>query len=204
VIGECFARASIDPDWFFLIDEKNNNAHGKAIMKTIATFLAVLALVSYPYLNVAQAEGANTYIGIGAGSADTSLDCTSCDVDLDFLVLQLGVWTTDNTSIEIRMGKGSGDDSIGPLDIELESFGGLYGTYHWNLGNHASVYGIAGWSTASLKVSSGNDSLQDDEDGLSYGAGMKFSILSVEYIRYLDTSDVEADAVSVGLHYTFE
>ena len=55
-----------------------------------------------------------------------------------------------------------------------------------------------------LKASSGNGSAQDDENGLSYGAGMKFSILSIEYIRYLDTSDVEVDAVSVGLQYTFE
>ena len=165
---------------------------------------SILILISYTYFNVAQAEGRNTYIGIQYGSANTSFSGIPSDVDLDFLTLQLGVWMTDNASIEVRIGTGNGDDSIGPVDLEIESIGGLYGTYHWNLGNHASIYGIAGWSDAALKVSGGGSSDQDDENGLSYGAGMRFSILSVEYMRYLDTSDVEADAVSVGLHYTFE
>ena len=173
-------------------------------MKQLIALPSILILISFTYFNVAQAEGRDAYIGIQYGSADTSISVASGDVDLDFAMLQLGVWMTDNASIEVRLGAGNGDDSIGPVDLEIEGIGGLYGTYHWNLGSHASIYGIAGWSDATLKVSRPNGSGQEDENGPSYGVGLKFSILSVEYMSYLDTSDVEADAVSVGLHYTFD
>ena len=173
-------------------------------MKKLITLPLILILICYTYFNVAQAEDRNTYIGIQYGSADTSFGDDSSEVDLDFLTLQLGVWVNDNVSIEVRMGTGNGDESVDSGDLEIESIGGLYGTYHWNLGNHASIYGIAGWSDISLKKSGDGGSIKADENGLSYGVGMKFSILSVEYMRYLDTDDIEAGAVSVGLHYTFD
>ena len=173
-------------------------------MEKLITLPSILILICYTCFNVAQAEGRNTYIGIQYGSADTSFGDDSSDVDLDFLTLQLGVWVNDNVSIEVRMGTGSGDESVESVDFEIESIGGLYGTYHWNLGNHASIYGIAGWSDITLKKSEDGGSIQPDENGLSYGVGMKLSILSVEYMRYLDTDHLEADAVSVGLHYTFD
>lgn len=173
-------------------------------MKKTIALPSLLLLISFIRFDVAQAEGWDSYIGIGAGTSDTSIDDLSDNVDLDVLVLQFGIWMSENNSIELRMGKGIGDDSVGPVDAEIESIGGLYGTYHWHLGNHFSVYGIAGWSRASAKSSVNGDSDQDDENGLSYGAGMKISIVNVEFMRYLDTSEVEADAVSVGLHYNFD
>ena len=162
-------------------------------MKKIITLSSILILLGHTYFNVAQAGARNAYIGISAGSAD-----------LDGITLQLGVWMTDNVSLEARMGKGNGDDSIGSLDLELESLGGLYGTYHWFLGDQVAVYGIAGWSTASVKLSGDNGSIQDDDNGFSYGAGILLSIFTVEYMRLLDTTDVEVDVVSVGLRYTFD
>jgi len=173
-------------------------------VKRIIALLSIVLQICYMYFNVAQAEARDSYIGIQIGSADTSFDGISSDVDLDFLMIQLGVWMDDNTSIELRMGKGRGDDSIGPLDLNIESIGGMYVAYHWDLGKQASIYGIAGGSSASAKFSVSSGSDQDDYYSLSYGAGMKFSILSVEYMHYLDTTEVEADAVSVGLHYAFD
>lgn len=173
-------------------------------MKIIIALPLIFLLFSFMCFNVAQAEGRDSYIGIGAGTADTAIDGLSDDLDLEAIVLQLGVWMTDNISIEIRMGKGIGDDSVGAADVEIESVGGLYGTYHWNLGNQLSVYGIAGGSRASVKVTGSGGSVQDDENSLSYGAGIKISILSIEYMRYLDTSEVEADVASVGLLYEFD
>jgi len=173
-------------------------------VKRVIALPFILLHIGYLYFNVAQGEGRDSYIGIQTGSANTSFDVLSSDVDLNFLMIQLGAWMDDNTSLELRMGKGLGDDSIGPLDVDIESIGGMYLAYHWNLGSHASIYGIAGGSAASFKFSVSGDSNQDDYYSLSYGAGMKFSILSVEYMRYLDTTDVEADAISVGLHYAFD
>ncbi len=164
----------------------------------------LLILISFTCFNVAQAEGYKTYAGIHVGTADTSIDGVNDDVDLDFLMAQLGVWMTDNATIEARMAIGNDDDSVGPFDIEIENFGGLYGTYHWFFSDYVSAYGIAGWSTASLKVSGNGASDQEDDNGLSYGVGMKFSIVNIEYMKLLDTSDVEMDLVSVGLQYSFD
>ena len=173
-------------------------------MKKINAFLSLFLLVSFMCLNAAKAQGQDGYIGIAAGTADTSIDDLSDDVDLDALVLQLGVWMTENNSVELRMGKGIDDDSAGPVDVEIESIGGLYGTYYWHLGNHLSAYGIAGWSRASAKFSSAAGSDQEDENGLSYGAGIKVSVLVIEFMRYLDTTEVEADVISAGLRYNFD
>lgn len=173
------------------------------VKKTIA-LPSILLLVSLAGFNVAQARGMDSYIGIQGGTADASFDGVSGDVDLDFMMLQLGIWLTDEVSAELRMGKGFGDDSIGSVDVELESIGGLYATYHWHMGDQFSVYGIAGWSQASGKFSGPGGSDQADDNGPSLGAGLKISIVSVEFMRYLDTSDVEIDAVSVGLQYTFD
>lgn len=171
-------------------------------IKVVPALLFIL--VNLTHSNLAMAEGKNPYIGIFAGSADTSLRGTDNDFDLDYVMLQLGVWVTDDFSLEGRMGWGNGTDSTGPFDLEIENFGGVYGAYHWYFGDHVSVYGIAGWSDATLKKSGSSGSIQGDDRGLSYGAGIKLSILNIEYLRLLDTSDTEVDAVSVGLQYTFD
>lgn len=173
-------------------------------MKKILALSSTLVLISYMFFNVAQAEGADTYVGIQYGSADTTVGGVPNDFDLEFLALQIGVWVSDNTSLELRMGKGNGKHSAGGYDLEIESMGGLYGTYHWPLGDQASIYGIAGWSTASFKLSQGATGNQEDENDISYGVGVKISVLSVEYMSYLDNSNVKADVVSVALQYGFD
>jgi opacity protein-like surface antigen len=173
-------------------------------MKKTIVLACLLAQPGWLYFTAAQAEGRDSYIGIQMGSANSTFDGISSDVDLDFLMLRLGVWVADDTSLELRMGKGRGHDSIGAQDLSFESNGGMYLSYYWNLGNHASVYGIAGGSAASVKFSENNGSNQDEYYSLSYGAGLKISVLCVEYMHFLDTSQVEADTLSVGLQYAFE
>lgn len=173
-------------------------------MKRITALPSVLLLVGSLCFNAAQAEGVANYIGLGVGTTETSYDDIPGEVDLEVLVLQLGVWITDNISLEARMGTGIDDDSTGSVDVDVESIGGLFGLYHWKLGEHASIYGIAGRSRASLKFSQGGSSDQDKDNGVSYGAGIKLSILNVEYLRYLDTDDIEIDSVNASLIYTFD
>jgi len=173
-------------------------------MKKLLALPPTLILISYMFFNVAQAEVGDTYVGIQLGSADTTVGGVSNDFDLEFLALQIGVWLSDDISLEIRMGKGNGADSAGPVDLEIESMGGLYGTYHWPLGDQASVYGIAGWSTASFKLSQGAIGNQEDENDISYGVGVKISVFSVEYMSFLDNGNVKADIISVGLQYAFD
>jgi len=63
---------------------------------------------------------------------------------------------------------------------------------------------VAGYSQVSFKGSLGNASDQDDEDGFSYGVGVEVYGFNVEYMQYLDTSDLEVGAVAVGYNYKFE
>jgi len=175
-------------------------------IKIMGLLLAGLIILDCGYLNkteAARSKDYDTYIGIQFGSADTSLDGLP-DVDLDYGLLQLGVWASEEVSLELRAGTGIGDDTIRGVDLELESLYGMYGLYHYHISELASLYGAVGISRASLKASVPGSSDQDNDWGLSYGVGAKFSIFIIDYMRYLDTSEITVDAVSVGVHYTFE
>jgi hypothetical protein len=168
-------------------------------VKSIVALLAVFALVVPGAANAASSEGADTYIGLQFGNSDVSVDGVS-DLDLDLTLLQVGVWVSDDISLEIRTGSGTSADTVQGVKYEIESVYGLYGLYHLHLSEYASLYGALGLSRATLKTSTAG---QDDESSLSYGVGAKFSFFSVDFMRYIDTSDVEVDVVSVSLQYTF-
>jgi hypothetical protein len=169
-------------------------------VKSIVALLAIFALVDPGIANAASSEGADTYIGLQFGNSDVSVDGIS-DLDLDVALLQVGVWVSDDISLEIRSGGSTSDDTVQGVKFEIESVYGLYGLYHFHLSEFASLYGALGMSRATLKTSTSG---QEEESSLSYGVGAKFSFFSVDFMRYMDTSDVEADVVSVGLQYTFD
>jgi hypothetical protein len=169
-------------------------------VKSIVALLAIFALVDPGIANAAPSEGADTYIGLQFGNSDVSVDGIS-DLNLNLTLLQVGVWVSDDISLEIRSGRGTSDETVQGVNFEIESVYGLYGLYHLHLSEYASLYGALGLSRATLKASTAG---QDDESSLSYGVGAKFSFFSVDFMRYIDTSDVKLDVVSVGLQYTFD
>ena len=174
-------------------------------IKVVGLLLAALLMLDQGYLNEARAaerEGADTYIGLQFGVADTSIDNFSDD--LDYSLLQLGIWANEEASIEFRTGVGTSVESSGGIDYEIESLYGLYGLYHYHLGEMASIYGALGASRVTLKASIPGDSLQEFQNGLSYGVGAKLSVFTLEYMRYLDTTDISVDTVSLGVQYTFD
>ncbi len=171
-------------------------------MKGIVVLLTIFALGGSTIANAATAEGAESYIGIQIGNSDVSNGVS--DLDLDVILFQVGVWVSDDISLELRTGRGSNDDTVQGVDVEIESLYGMYGLYHFNFSDFASVYGAVGLSRLTLKASGAGGSDQEDENGLSYGVGAKLSIFSIEFMRYLDTNEVEADVVSVGVQYTFD
>jgi hypothetical protein len=176
-------------------------------IKVVGLLFAAFLMLDQGYLNeasAAQREGADTYIGLQFGVSDISADDFSGDLDFDYGLLQLGVWASEDASLEFRTGAGSGDDTSDGIDFELENVYGLYGLYHYHLGEIASVYGALGVSRVTLKASIPGDSHQESEDGLSYGVGAKLSVFTLEYMRYLDTTDITVDAVSLGVQYTFD
>ncbi len=176
-------------------------------IKVVGLLLAAFSMLDQVYLNEASAaarEGADTYIGLQFGATDTSADDFSGDLDFDFGLLQLGVWASEEVSLELRTGSGTSDDTSDGIDFDLENLYGLYGLYHYHLGEIASIYGALGVSRVTLKASIPGDSNQESEDGMSYGIGAKLSVFTLEYMRYLDTTDITVDAVSLGVQYTFD
>ena len=75
-------------------------------MKLSTILATTCALSIYVSSELARAEGRDSYVGIQFASADTSIDGVPDDVDLDVATLQLGVWLSDNASLEFRVGKG--------------------------------------------------------------------------------------------------
>jgi len=94
-------------------------------VKSIVALLAIFALADPGIANAASSEGADTYIGLGFGNSDVSVDGIS-DLDLDVTLLQVGVWVSDEISLEIRTGRGSNDDTVQGVDYEIEALYGLY------------------------------------------------------------------------------
>ena len=171
-------------------------------IKVVGLLLAAFLMLDQGYFNevrAAEREGADTYIGLQFGVADTSVDTFSDD--LDYSLLQLGIWANEETSIEFRTGVGTSRESSGGIDYEIESLYGLYGLYHYPLGEIASIYGALGASRVTLKTSISG---QEYENGMSYGVGAKLSVFTLEYMRYLDTIDLSVDTLSLGVQYTFD
>ena len=169
--------------------------------------VCLLAFVTSAYAE-RPANPLKGYLGIQYGAMELSGDAVDGDIDIDYGILRIGVRVNENIAIEGRLGTGNDDDKSGGVKYELESIGGVYGLYHFRLNPDLSVYGILGWSAAEVKGSintvTGHLSDQEDDDGLSYGAGVEFYGISIEAMRYLDTSDITADAVAVGYTYYFE
>jgi hypothetical protein len=174
-------------------------------IKVVGLLLAAFLMLDQGYFNevrAAEGEGADTYIGLQFGVADTSTEGFSDD--LDYSLLQLGIWANEEVSVEFRTGLGTSRESSGGIDYEIESLYGLYGLYHYHLGEMASIYGALGGSRVTLKTSIAGDSVQEYENGLSYGVGAKLSVFTLEYLRYLDTTDLTVDTLSLGVQYTFD
>lgn len=161
------------------------------------------------------------YAGIQYASTDFSYEGISGDFSPIGLIGRAGSNLNRYASIEARLGIGLSDDTVtatdgaatGSLSIELDTLIGLYGVGHVPLGKSSSIYALVGLTqvdaTASTsETDSGFASLSGDESGFSYGIGADIGILynlwvNVEYVQYLDKSDIDVSAIALGLKFGF-
>jgi len=144
------------------------------VNKFVTILLLSVPVVSVPALfSLAHAENDHTtYIGFQFGT--TEADDGDLDFEVDYGLVRLGIMPTDNTALEYRIGTGSSDDTVNGVTFELENVYGLYGLYHFDFSENASIYGVAGYSKVSVKASVSNSSGQGDDRGFSYGIGPRF------------------------------
>ena len=164
-------------------------------------------------------EGA--YAGIQYTSFDFSFEDVSEDFSPTGLIGRAGSNINQYISIEGRLGIGLSDDTVTVSDgvttasvsIELDTLIGIYGVGHVPLGKSSSIYALVGLTqidgTASASATGlGAASVSDDESDLSYGIGADIGILynvwvNVEYVQYLDKSDIDVSAIAVGMKFGF-
>lgn len=145
-----------------------------------------------------HAEGLESYLGLQYGTADSEGE------ELDYGLIRLGVMVSENMAVELRTGIGTDDTTISGITVEIEGISGIYGAYHFNFSDNTSIYGTLGWSDITVKGSMPAGSDQEKENGLSYGIGFEAYGFNVEWMQYLDTNDLEADAIAVGYNYHFK
>ncbi|WP_431024013.1 porin family protein [Halomonas sp. H5] len=120
------------------------------------------------------------------------------------LRLRGGVQLNDYFAVEGHLGTG-GSDTVQGVEAELDYLVGGFAKGILPISQEFRLYGLLGYSEVDFDFSPGGSAR---DDGFSYGAGAEFEVapnLSVgaDYIRYLDKSDANVDAASVGVRYQF-
>jgi outer membrane immunogenic protein len=190
--------------------------------KLMKNNLISLALASSLLLvttaSIAGTEGEN-YVGAQYAVSYYNEDGISKEFNPTLAIGRFGHFFTPNFSIEGRLGFGLQDDtqflpefgSGYDATLELDRLFGLYATGHINITESSSIYGVLGASkvkgTASVPSFPSLESTEDNSS-VSYGVGADIGIgstvaLNIEYIRYLDKSEFDLDAVAVGAIFKF-
>lgn len=117
------------------------------------------------------------------------------DRDSVGLRLRGGAQFNDYIALEGHLGGGGSDGGV-----ELDSLVGAYAKGILPVANEVRLYALVGATEVDFDV--------DTESGFSYGAGAEFDLtpqlaVGADYMRYLDKSNFDFDAASVGLSYRF-
>lgn len=151
------------------------------------------------------------FAGAAAAQPYVGLDYTHLDadeVDLGALTLKGGYQLNDWAAVELRGGVGVDDDNYYGVKAELEHYVGGY--FRAGLPNDSAIYPyvIAGYTHGKVKASFARFSESESDGDFSYGIGASLRLselwsANLEVMRYLDTSDIEIDGVSLGVIYNF-
>lgn len=166
-------------------------------MKKSLMLLLPLAVFSFPAL---AAEG-DTYAVVQYALVTYDEDGVD-EVEPTALVFKYGQFVNENVAIEGRFGIGLQEDDVSvfglDVDVEVESIIGVYGVFHSSSSSDNVFYGVVGYTRGELEVSIDGSSDSDSETDFSLGFGANFGAFNVEYMLYLDESDFDATAISLG------
>ncbi|MBE0463522.1 MAG: porin family protein [Halomonadaceae bacterium] len=111
------------------------------------------------------------------------------------LRLRGGAQFNDYFALEGHLGTGGSDGGA-----ELDYLVGAYAKGIAPIAPTARLYGLVGMTEVDFNL--------DRESGFSYGAGGEIDVannlsINADYMRYLDKSNYDFDAASIGLRYRF-
>ena len=163
--------------------------------------------------NTAQADQRIGYFGANLASIEYSEEGISQEADLKAAYARVGLDLTTYFSSELRLGFGLGNDTVDVLgrevDVQLDKVAGAYFRAGIPASEKVYPYAIVGYTYGELTASvTGLTRKTESESDLSYGVGIDFiidyeSIITFEYMSYLDKDGAEIKGPSIGLLTTF-
>lgn len=175
--------------------------------------LLAASLLCTPLLaNAAPLEQGTPYAGLNYSLLTLAAPEELEDLEPTALVGKMGYFLVDQIAVEGRLGLGATDDTVNdygvPVDMEVDRMYGVYLVGHLPLGDQATLYALVGHSNFKATFSAEGESIPESESGFSYGFGVdlypseQFGV-NLEYTQYLDETDFDLSAVSLGVKLHF-
>lgn len=174
------------------------------------TMAAVLALAAIG----AQAQIYGE-IGYTAVSHDRNSDGSSLKSSPKAIRGLVGYELSENIAIEGIVGLGIGNGSvqvdgqnIAGAKQKIDNMYGLFLTPKVKLADNLEGFVRAGYTNGKGTISYNGQSASSSESGFSYGLGARYTLdknmsLNVDYMSYLNKTDVKAAGFTVGIGYKF-
>lgn len=143
---------------------------------------------------------------------DIGSDLSTEERDLSGLIsveahFAFGVDLMDDTSREIQS-DANGKPVIVKSEAETDVVYGLYVRGNAPITEELSVYGLLGFGAAEISIDIGNESVDLDESGLSYGLGVQYDVneelsIVLDYVGYDLHDDYKFSTYNAGVVYRF-
>jgi hypothetical protein len=126
--------------------------------------------------------------------------------------VRLGAALNRHVAFEARLGTGLVKDKVGvsgsEVDVSFDSLTGAYAKGLWPITDSLGLYGLAGYTQATQRLTGPGGSFTITDVHLSYGAGIEFKLLDrasveVEYARLYKGSDYRVDGLTLGAAMKF-
>ena len=174
----------------------------------------ILLLISIVFVLIpAASAGGSTYGGIVYSVLEDD-----ANIEISAVGGRVGAFLNENFSVEGRVQIGVGDDegydsqSAIAYSVEANTLIGIYSRIGFYISPYVYPYGIIGYSQLDYTVESrggaSSISVDDKESSASFGFGVdvsvsKTTLLNIEYLRLIDESEFEVDALSIGATFRF-
>lgn len=143
------------------------------------------------------------YFGVQYGYLDYDRGVVD-GASLDAFTVRGGLDINELLAAEVRAGVGLVDDTRRGVEAEMNYHYGIYAVVNLPTGTRIDPYLLGGYSYVDSTVNRKDYS----DDGLAYGAGMKWSMndesaLTLEYLKVADNDHTKQNLISVGILYHF-
>lgn len=178
-------------------------------MKFNAALIAITALLLTGPVHAEDEFDGFGYGGISYDSFDLKQGNVSSEPE--GFNLRMGYQFMKHLAVEAHVGFGAKEDQVQGTAIDVKNYYGVYLRGVLPLGEKFNLFALGGYNSVEVETLTnavgGTESTVSDED-YSYGVGADYEFvenifLSVDYLRMLDSSNLEADTLKLGFRFNF-